>query len=187
MSGRVHTALPTWSPRGIPGAEFGYRCLACPAAALLPASVRAVCSRGTWGSPWLGCACCRLLSSYLYTSHTHPLLLPSLPQTSLGYAMPQCYSMPGSKQMKGGYLSMREVGWRPSWFLTAVKLRMTVEINEFTLVWTWGHQVSEIGLCHLMAQPDKWLCRVVSDVLEPALTVLVECLAAAAFPDCFEC
>lgn len=34
---------------------------------------------------------------------------------------------------------------------------------------------------------DRWLCRVVPDVLEPALTGLVECLAAPAFPDRFDC
>lgn len=38
-----------------------------------------------------------------------------------------------------------------------------------------------------MAQLDQWLYRVVPAVLEPALTGLVECLAALAFPDCFEC
>lgn len=38
-----------------------------------------------------------------------------------------------------------------------------------------------------MAQLDQWLCSVVPAVLEPTLTGLVECLAALAFPDCFEC
>lgn len=39
----------------------------------------------------------------------------------------------------------------------------------------------------MVAQLDQWLCKVVPAVLEPALTGLVECLAALAFPDCFEC
>lgn len=71
--------------------------------------------------------------------------------------------------------------------LTAVKLRATL-LRSVRLHW-YEPEVTktEFGLCYLMAQPDQWLCRVVPDVLEPALTVFVECLAAPASPDCFEC
>lgn len=190
--------LPIWSLRGIPGTERTVWLLKSHVHCSSLAARRHEWEPRARGGPGAllglaaGCACCRpwLLCSYLYTAHTHSLLLPSLPQICLGHAMPCCHPMPGSEQVQGGRQEYEGGGMGASLvsLLTAAETESnSVEIDEVTLVQTWGHQVSEFGLCYLMAQPDQWLCRVVPDVLEPALTGLVECLAAPAFPDCFEC
>lgn len=72
--------------------------------------------------------------------------------------------------------------------LTAAKPRETL-LRLMRLCWCEpeGTKSLSLGFCRLVAQLDQWLCRVVPAVLEPALTGLVECLAALAFPDCFEC